>query len=99
MNEAKTYVSDTEAPFFDLHLPISNVFVPSKIYDKRDNIDFDIVIFPYLDSNVSCRPSYGVYISQLLRFAGVYGHVTDLNARNKCLTANILQQGYLYRKL
>ena len=43
----KTYTSDTEAPFLDLHLFISNGFVSSKIYDKRDDFDFDIVNFPF----------------------------------------------------
>ena len=51
----KTNTSDTEAPFLDLQLSFSNGFVPSKIYDKRDDFDFDIVnlhfwmvIFPVL---------------------------------------------------
>ena len=65
----KANASDTEAPFLDLHLSISNGFVSSKIYDKRDDFDFDIVIFPFLDGDVPRRPSYGVYISQLIRFA------------------------------
>ena len=38
----KAYTADTEAPFLDLHLSISNGFVSSKIYDKRDDFDFDI---------------------------------------------------------
>ena len=51
LNKANT--SDTEAPFLDLHLSISNGFVSSKIYDKRDDFDFDIVkdliwSWPYL---------------------------------------------------
>ena len=41
----KSNTSDTEAPFLDLHLSISNRFVSSKIYDKRDDFDFDIVNF------------------------------------------------------
>ena len=41
LNKANT--SDTEALFLDLHLSISNGFVSSKIYDKRDDFDFDIV--------------------------------------------------------
>ena len=45
------------------------------------------------------RVSYGVYISQLIRFARVCNHVTDFNARNKGLTAKLLQQGYRYHKL
>ena len=61
--------SDTEAPFLDLNLCISNGTVSTKIYDKRDDFDFDIVNFPFLDGDVPRRISYGVYISQLIRFA------------------------------
>ena len=39
----------------------------SKIYDKRDDFDFDLVNLPFLDGDVPRRPSYGVYISQLIR--------------------------------
>ena len=48
---------------------------------KCDDFDFDIVNFPFLDVDVSCRPSYGVYISQLIIFASVCIHVDDFNAR------------------
>ena len=41
----KANISDTEAPFLDLHLSVANGFVSSKIYDKRDDFDFDIVNF------------------------------------------------------
>ena len=58
-----------------------------------------IVNFPFLEGGVPRRASYGVYISQLIRFARVYNHVADLNARNKCLIAKFLQQGYRYPKL
>ena len=99
LNKANT--SDTEAPFLDLHLSISNGFVSSKIYDKRDDFDFDIhvVNFPFLDGDVPRRPFNGVYISQLIRFARVCSHVDDFNTRNKCLTAKLLKQGYRYHKL
>ena len=97
LNKANT--SDTEAPFLDLHLSISNGFVSSKIYDKRDDFDFNIENFPLLDGDVPRSTSYGVYISQLIRFARVSSHVADFNARNKSLTAKLLQQGYRYHKL
>ena len=45
-------MSDTEASFLDLHLSISDGFVQTKIYDKRDDFDFDIVNFPFLDGDV-----------------------------------------------
>ena len=97
LNKANT--SDTETPFLDLHLSISNGFVSSKIYDKCDDFDFDIVNFPFLDGDVPRSTSYGVYISQLIRFVRVFSHVADFNARNKGLTAKLLQQGYRYHKL
>ena len=83
--------------FLDLHLSISNGFVSSKIYYKRD--DFNIVNFPFLNGDVPRRPSYGVNTSQLIRFARVCSHIEDLNARNTCLTVKLLKQGYRYHKL
>ena len=68
-------------------------------HDKRDDFDFDIVNFPFLDGDVPRLASYGVYISQLIRFARVCNHVADFNVRNKCLTAKLLQQSYRYHKL
>ena len=67
----KANIADTEAPFLDLHLSISNGFVSSKICDKRNDFDFDIVNFPFLDGDVPRSTSYGVYISQLIRLARV----------------------------
>ena len=58
-----------------------------------------IVIFLFLDGDVPRRPSYGVFISQIIRFASVCSHVNDFNARNKCLTADLLKQGYRHHKL
>ena len=75
------------------------MFVSSKIYDKRDDFDFDIVNFPFLDGDVLRSSSYGVYISQLVRFARVSSHVTDFSVRNKILTGKLLHQGYQYHKL
>ena len=97
LNKANT--SDTEAPFLDLYLSISNGFVSSKIYDKCGDFDFDIVNFQFLDGDVPRSVSYGVYSSQLIRFARVSSHVADFNAGNKSLTAKLLQQGYRYHKL
>ena len=91
--------TDTEAPFLDLHRSIANGFVSSKLFDKRDDFDFDTVSFPFSDGDVPRRASYGVYISQLIRFARVCNHVADFNAQNKCLTAKLLQHGYRYHKL
>ena len=91
--------SDTEAPFLDLNLCISHGTVSTRIYDKRDDFDFNIVNFPFLDGDVSWRTSYGVYISQLIRFARASSNLNDFNYRNKALTAKLLRQGYRYFEL
>ena len=83
----------------DLNLCISNGTVSTKIYDKRDDFDFDIVNYPFLDGDVPRLTSYGVYISQLIRFARASSNLNDFNYRNKALTAKLLRQGYHYFKL
>ena len=61
--------SQIQRPHFRFILSISNGFVETKLYDKRDDFDFDIVNFPFLDGDVPRSTCYGVYISQLIRFA------------------------------
>ena len=80
-------------------MSITNGIVSSKIYDKQDDFDFEIVNFPFLDGDVPRSPSYGVYISQLIRFARVCSNVEDFNNRNLFLTAKLLKQGYRYHKI
>ena len=97
LNKANT--SDTEAAFLDLYLSISNDIVSTKIYDKHDDFDFDIVNFPFLDGDVPRSTSYGVYISQLIHFARASTYVADFNTHNKLLAQELLKQGYWYHKL
>ena len=78
----KANASDTQAAFFDLHLSISNDIVSTKIYDKCDDFDFKIVNFPFLDGYIPRSTSYGVYISQLIRFARASSYVADFKAIN-----------------
>ena len=82
----------------DLHLSISNDLFSTKIYYKRDDFDFENVNFLFLDGDVPRSTSYGVYISQLIRFARASSYITDFNTRNKLLTQNFLKQGYWYHK-
>ena len=82
-----------------LHLSISNDIVSTKIYDERDDFDFEIVNFPFLDGGVPRSTSYGVYISQNIRFARASSYITNFNTRNKLLTQKLLKEGYQYHKL
>ena len=84
LNKANTSV--TEAAFLDLHLSISKDIVSTIIYNKRDNFDFEIVNSSFLVGDLPRSTSYGVYISQLIRFARASSYITDFNTRNKSLT-------------
>ena len=57
------------------------------------------VNFPFIDGGVPRTISYDVYITQLIRFARVSSHLTDFSARNKSLTAKLLQQRYRHQTL
>ena len=96
LNKANT--SDTEAAFLDLHLSISSDIVSTKIYDKRDDFDFEMVNFPFFDGDVPRSTSCGVYISRLIPFARASSYVADFNTLNKLLTQKLLKQGYRYHK-
>ena len=58
-------------------------------------LDFEIVNFPFLDGDVPRSTSYGVYISQIIRFARASSYVADFNTRNKLLTQND-QRSFVY---
>ena len=59
---------------------------------KSNDSDFEIVNFPFLDGDVPGSPSYGVYISQLIRFARVCSNIDDFNNRTLFMTTNLLKQ-------
>ena len=59
---------------------------------KSNDSDFEIVNFPFLDGDVPRSPSYGVYISQLFRFARVCSNIDDFNNRTLFMTAKLLKQ-------
>ena len=82
LNKANS--SDTEAPFLDLNLSITNDIVSSTFYDKRDafTCNFEKVHFPFLDGDVPRSPSYGVYIFQLIRLERVCSNIDDFKNIN-----------------
>ena len=58
-----------------------------------------LFFFPFVDGDVPRRTSYGVYITQLIRFAKASSNVSDVNCRKKALTSKLLKQGYSHYKL
>ena len=65
----------------------------------RDDFNFPIVNFPFLSSNSPSAPAYGVYVSQLIRYARTCSNYQDFMERGKVLTQKLLSQGYQKTKL
>jgi hypothetical protein len=62
----------TSASYLDILLELNtNSKIITHLYDKWDYFNFSIISFPYLFSNIPALPAYGVYISQLIRYARV----------------------------
>ena len=88
------------ASYLDLCLSInSKGQLNTKLYDKRDDFNFPIVNFPFLSSNIPASPAYGVYISQLIRYARACVNYQDFLDRARLLSQKLLSQGYIHNRL
>ena len=96
-----TTTTPSEISYLDTTLNIGegNGTVRISIYDKREDFNFKIVNFPYLDSNIPRNPAYGVYISQLVRYARICSRKDDFIYRHRRLSLKLQQQGYKYQQL
>ena len=70
LNVEKPNGLDDQENYLDLTFIIgNNSRLYTKLYDEPDDFNFHTVNFPFLPSNISSSPSYGVYISQFIRYA------------------------------
>ena len=92
--------STTSAPYLDLLLSIGrDGQLQTSIYDKQDDFNFHITNFPCLSSNIPSLPAYGVFISQLIRYARAYSSYKCFILRARRLSSKLLKQGYLADRL
>ena len=81
--------------FLDVYLEFDDSGqLSTKIYDKRDDFNFKIINFPNMCSNIPASPAYGVYISQLIRYARASSNYSDFLKRHLHLRNRLLDQGY-----
>jgi hypothetical protein len=85
----------SSASFLDLYLEFDDSGqINTKIYDKRDDFNFKIINFPNMCGNIPASPAYGVYISQLIRYARASSNYSDFLKRHLHLRNRLLDQGY-----
>ena len=92
--------ADHRASYLDLDLSYDRYTrLQVKLYDKRDDFTLNIANFPFLISNIPQSPAYGVYVSQLIRYARASSAYSDFLVRSRLLTRKWLGQGYNRFKL
>ena len=64
--------------------------ITAKLYGKRDAFGFHIVNFPFMSSNIPSAPSYGVYVSQLIRYAHCCSNYSDFLSCHRALVTRLL---------
>ena len=88
MNKANTSYKETS--FLDLNVKVIDSDIHTSVYDKRDYFGFPILNFAWLSGDVPRPPSYGIYISQLIRFARCCTSVLDFHFKNPKITSKLL---------
>ena len=73
--------------------------ITTKLYEKRDAFGFHIVNFPFMSSNIPSAPDYGVYASQLIRYARCRSSYSDLLICHRAYVKRLLSQGYKVNRL
>ena len=95
----QTNESSDKADYLDLFVTVVDGKIKTKLFDKRDAFDFDIVNFPHLESNIPLSPAYGVYVSQLIRYCRACDDYGDFKIRHLNLINKLLKQGYKTNRL
>ena len=92
--------SNTFASYLDLLLSIGrDGQIHTSLYDKCDDFNFHITNFPFLSSNIPSSPAYGVFISQLIRYARASSSYECFILRAMRLSNKLLGQGYVKERL
>ena len=91
--------NNQEVNYLDLQLEIKDNFLQYKLFDKRDNFGFSIVNFPNLSGNIPTSQSYGIFISQLVRYTRCCQKFIDFQHRTHLLVKRLLKQHFKLNKL
>ena len=80
--------------FLDLNIRIFGGKFIVGIYHKVDGFDFEVIIFPFPESNIHSKVGYNCFYSQLIRFFRLCNNVTDFSIRVRMLYFKLSGRGY-----
>ncbi len=83
-----------QANYLDLSIAIKNGKIHTSLFDKRDAFEFTIVNFPDLSGNIPRKQSYGVFVSQLIRYCRCCQDLEDFRNRTRKLVDRLVRQNF-----
>ena len=97
----KTNITNCSTEFLDMEIAIiDNNLIITKLFDKRRTFPFKVIYFPFIDSsNIPTTPSYGIYLSQILRIVRICNQLEDFKVELYNLTLEFLNKGFDKRRL
>ena len=78
----------------DLNISIYRGRFYVKLYDKRNDYNFDVINYPFLDGNIPKGQSYGILINQLVRLAQITSSFENFVLDCKCLVHKLEKQNF-----
>ena len=87
--------SDNHATFLDLDITITDNKFVTKLYDKRDSYNFDIVRLPYKNSNMPSKMFYATIGAELIRICRATSGYNEFIISTKSLLNRMRNQGSL----
>ena len=80
--------------YLDLRIKIEDASLDFSIYDKRDDFNFEIINFPYIESCIPRKSALGVFYSQLIRYGRICSKISAFKIKSKGLIDKLKTQGY-----
>ena len=98
-NSHKENDDPSKANVLDMEVNIQNLSCNTKIYCKTDHFPFDVISFPYLESNIDKSLCYRVYYGQIIRFQRLCSDRSDFELRTRHLGLILKDRGYELKRL
>ena len=82
------------ANVLDLNISITDNMFDVQVYDKRDDFNFHVSNFPFMDSNISKKCCLGVFKSQVIRYLRIASRIDTFIDRCRMLCNTLISKGY-----
>ena len=89
-----TNVSPCKSTYLDLNISLYRGKFTCCLYDKRKDFSFDVITYPFLDGNIPKAQTYGIFISQLVRFCTVNSTLKGFLGDTKDLVNKLVKQHF-----